>query len=123
MEQLLQVRVILETLDSERLVSALSSLVQCVYGNTIVKNTITIDELIDTIVLYEKMVGFSKEISPQVHAVVDLYMDLQNYIANWKPAKASSVAVILEEALFSLNTSITSYIEGENYVKQSDDNW
>lgn len=108
MEQLLQVRVILQTIDTERVVTALSHIIHFLYPQGIPKNTLTIDDILDTIVIYQKTTGFSDAIEPYVQDVVKEYAQLQRAIEEWQPSKASTQAIVVEEALYALNNALAS---------------
>lgn len=115
MEQLIQVRVLLQV-DMERVFSALPHIIQLLYPQDIPKHGITIDELLDTIVIYQKTKASSSAIIRCINAVVEQYNVVQHNIADWKPGEASIHAVRLEEALYALDDAI-AMLDGENYVK------
>ena len=116
MEQLLQVRVIVQTVDTQRVITALSHIVFLLYPQGTPKNGLTIDEILDTIVIYQKTIGFPEKIEPYVQSVVNEYSKLQRVIQEWQPSKASTQAILLEESLYRLNTALHS-VDGEDYVE------
>ncbi|MDE7469098.1 MAG: hypothetical protein K2M30_02300 [Desulfovibrionaceae bacterium] len=116
MEQLLQVRVMVQTIDTERVVTALPYIILLLYPEGVPKNGLTIDAILDTIVIYQKTTGFSPKIDSYVQCVVEAYTQLQRTVEEWQPGKASAQAVLLEESLYKLNSALESG-EGEDYVK------